>query len=182
MLTFLLTQNKSPAFWWIYHHCLADIISWSSCMAVHNCKTKYFFLWIELNACDSGPCENSGTCTKFGAGYFCSCAEGYEGDNCQTGEYNDKSVHVGCVLFSVWCSSILFFVSCPFSDPEPTARATAGLFGLLPSLVLPSLTLSFWTERMKCCVCERNRFFLIDKFMFTRPSGSWPVHFSSRHR
>lgn len=37
--------------------------------------------------CDNAPCENEGTCTGLEDGdYQCLCAEGFTGDNCQTGK------------------------------------------------------------------------------------------------
>ena len=31
------------------------------------------------------PCENGGTCNDDVNAYTCSCADGYQGDNCETG-------------------------------------------------------------------------------------------------
>ena len=47
--------------------------------------------------CRSGPCKNGGTCHDIGdAGYDCHCADGFEGDNCETGA--SSSSHVIRVL------------------------------------------------------------------------------------
>ena len=32
--------------------------------------------------CKSNPCKHGGTCSKSGAGYNCTCVNGYEGNNC----------------------------------------------------------------------------------------------------
>ncbi|XP_035685536.1 cartilage intermediate layer protein 2-like [Branchiostoma floridae] len=38
----------------------------------------------DIDECASDPCNNGGTCTDRVNGYTCDCAEGYEGDNCET--------------------------------------------------------------------------------------------------
>ena len=43
---------------------------------------------VDVNDCDSNPCENSGTCEDKYHGYECTCHEDYEGDNC--GAYSYK--------------------------------------------------------------------------------------------
>ena len=37
--------------------------------------------------CESGPCQNSGTCDPQFKKYTCTCALGYTGHNCETGVY-----------------------------------------------------------------------------------------------
>ena len=45
------------------------------------------FLWIsDINECSSNPCENGGNCTDNVNHYTCSCADGYTGIHCETGE------------------------------------------------------------------------------------------------
>ena len=39
---------------------------------------------VEINACDSNPCQN-GVCQSQVDGFSCECSEGFEGDLCQTG-------------------------------------------------------------------------------------------------
>ena len=42
-----------------------------------------FFRYLDVNECiNSGPCLNNANCTNTPGSYFCSCAEGYRGDNC----------------------------------------------------------------------------------------------------
>ena len=38
--------------------------------------------------CIPNPCLNGGTCSKEGDSYLCQCAEGWNGKNCDKGEYN----------------------------------------------------------------------------------------------
>ena len=39
------------------------------------------------DACSSAPCRNGGTCDVDGSDYRCTCAQGYEGRNCERREY-----------------------------------------------------------------------------------------------
>lgn len=43
------------------------------------------FLKPDINECESGPCQNGGTCLDSLNSYQCLCTEGYEGDNCERG-------------------------------------------------------------------------------------------------
>ena len=45
-----------------------------------------FFL--ELNECESSPCENEGSCEDQVDGYLCICASGFTGSECETGSVN----------------------------------------------------------------------------------------------
>ncbi|XP_070180749.1 fibropellin-3-like [Littorina saxatilis] len=38
----------------------------------------------EIKVCDSGPCQNGGSCEDLVSTYTCHCLAGYTGDNCQT--------------------------------------------------------------------------------------------------
>ena len=39
-----------------------------------------------MNACDSGPCLNAGTCTSDSDnGYLCNCNNGFSGQHCEKG-------------------------------------------------------------------------------------------------
>ncbi|KAK6195701.1 hypothetical protein SNE40_001073 [Patella caerulea] len=37
-----------------------------------------------INACNSDPCQNSGTCTQDGDSFTCNCADGFTGETCET--------------------------------------------------------------------------------------------------
>ena len=54
---------------------------------------------IDVDECSSSPCQNGGTCDDAVNMYTCSCAAGFNGDNCETGRfsailYNVKDVKV----------------------------------------------------------------------------------------
>jgi hypothetical protein len=38
---------------------------------------------VEINECDSSPCQNEGKCIDRINGYECACKTGYNGENCQ---------------------------------------------------------------------------------------------------
>ena len=39
----------------------------------------------DIDECASSPCQNGGTCTDMVDGYNCTCAAGYDGENCEYG-------------------------------------------------------------------------------------------------
>ena len=39
----------------------------------------------DINECNSRPCENGATCNDEVDAYNCSCVDGYNGTNCETG-------------------------------------------------------------------------------------------------
>ena len=41
--------------------------------------------FIEIQECDSNPCENGGTCNDFVNEFNYTCVPGYEGTMCETG-------------------------------------------------------------------------------------------------
>ena len=41
---------------------------------------------LDINECDSTPCQNKGTCADLLNGYKCSCALGFTGTNCHVGK------------------------------------------------------------------------------------------------
>ena len=45
-----------------------------------------FFLYLDIDECQSNPCLNRGTCRNLENHYTCDCQPGYEGINCETGK------------------------------------------------------------------------------------------------
>ena len=52
----------------------------------------------DINECASAPCQNDGTCTDNINGYTCTCRDGYEGSNCETGLWMEITIHVCLIL------------------------------------------------------------------------------------
>ena len=70
---------------------------------INSSVTFFFFfsfliLLIETDECSSTPCQNGGTCTDLINAYSCTCEDGYEGTDCETGNYSlfsfEKSVYI----------------------------------------------------------------------------------------
>lgn len=55
-----------------------------------------FSLIVELNECQSNPCQNGGSCTDKINGYLCTCVPGFVGTNCEIG----KSLSTNILFFS----------------------------------------------------------------------------------
>ena len=45
-------------------------------------------IYVEIDECDPNPCQNGGDCGSFRNKYYCSCAPGFTGLNCETQESN----------------------------------------------------------------------------------------------
>ena len=45
----------------------------------------YTLISTDIDECGTAPCQNGGTCTDMVNSYSCSCATGFEGDNCEAG-------------------------------------------------------------------------------------------------
>ena len=43
---------------------------------------------VDINECQSTPCQNGGTCNDAVNQYTCSCVAGYVGTHCETGGYD----------------------------------------------------------------------------------------------
>ena len=53
---------------------------------------QHFILtFSDIDECSSNPCQNLGTCNGGVNMYTCTCAAGYTGDNCETGERNTNA-------------------------------------------------------------------------------------------
>ena len=48
-------------------------------------------IFSDIDECSSNPCQNLGTCNGGVNMYTCTCAAGYTGDNCETGERKTKA-------------------------------------------------------------------------------------------
>ena len=49
----------------------------------------WYNVWIfslDINECDSSPCQNGGTCNDGINSYTCTCVPGYTGGNCEIGD------------------------------------------------------------------------------------------------
>ena len=45
-----------------------------------------FVLAIDIDECESEPCQNGGTCDDEVNSYTCECVDGYTGLQCETGK------------------------------------------------------------------------------------------------
>ena len=50
------------------------------------CNFDDVFVLLEIDECDSNPCGNGGTCNDYVNRFNCTCACGYEGTVCETGD------------------------------------------------------------------------------------------------
>ena len=68
------------------------------CVGVYVCNNnnKYvmispYFIFaciLDINECESSPCQNGGTCLDGIDVYICSCPVGYRGKVCEIGNYH----------------------------------------------------------------------------------------------
>lgn len=42
---------------------------------------------IDINECESQPCQNNGTCTDMINDYHCNCTDGFDGKTCTNSEF-----------------------------------------------------------------------------------------------
>jgi len=50
---------------------------------------------LEINECESTPCQTGATCHDHMNGYVCSCSAGYTGPNCERGKMSPSSSCIG---------------------------------------------------------------------------------------
>ena len=66
---------------------------------VYNYKKLCFDVTTDINECENVTCENGGTCSDVINGFECTCAAGFTGHFCQTGEdITNESVHMNCII------------------------------------------------------------------------------------
>ena len=57
------------------------------------------FYVVDIDECESNPCENGGTCADAVNGYSCECAPGFTDANCKTGTYEHLHRYEGLIFF-----------------------------------------------------------------------------------
>ena len=75
-LSFMYTRKRKPI--WAFNPL---VINTRFSMA-----SSGLILLTDVNECASIPCQNGATCNDLVNSYYCTCAEGYTGTNCQTGK------------------------------------------------------------------------------------------------
>ena len=48
-------------------------------------STNDVCVFVEIDECNSNPCESGSTCNDYVNGFNCTCTEGYTGIQCETG-------------------------------------------------------------------------------------------------
>ena len=84
---------------------IADLIKHISGYLLLNRLTLYVqsFYFEDIDDCAITPCQNGGTCSDGVDSYTCSCAAGYSGRNCQTGQ----QTNFVCVIYTSTTLSII---------------------------------------------------------------------------
>ena len=54
---------------------------------------------LDINECQSNPCQNGGTCIDAANKYTCNCVLGYSGANCETSMFK---VYLNIFVFFGW--------------------------------------------------------------------------------
>ena len=57
---------------------------WSIDLSDLNTSFPYFITTANIDECNPNPCLNGGACTDEVNSYTCVCADGYEGNTCQS--------------------------------------------------------------------------------------------------
>lgn len=56
---------------------------------IHKYRSWYLYVYInfflDINECESNPCQNGGACEDGENSYTCTCLLGYTGHDCETG-------------------------------------------------------------------------------------------------
>jgi len=75
-------------------------MSMSLCQVVTVCVDSLWpFCCAELDACSVHPCQNGGMCLPVDSSYFCSCAQGYTGVDCDSSKLTCWYIVSGGRLF-----------------------------------------------------------------------------------
>jgi len=70
----------------------------------------YFIFW-DVNECNSTPCKNGGTCINTVGNYECKCKPGYTGKHCNQGNLlNTHYTFILSLIPSMGCCAMLCFV------------------------------------------------------------------------
>ena len=70
------------------------------------------FIFVEIDACDPNPCQNGGICDYLAGNFTCTCSDGYEGLNCDTGNdypFNSVTYAAAPTTFKVFLFFFVFF-------------------------------------------------------------------------
>ena len=80
--------NKCPSYCNISLHCYVISLTTYFIDSANNAvqiDVKLIPL-LDINECESNPCQNGATCRDLVGGYVCSCGGGYTGPNCEGGK------------------------------------------------------------------------------------------------
>ena len=64
-----------------------------------NVVNSAYPLKTDIDDCASHPCKNNGTCTDRVNGFNCSCAPGFNGTQCETGNQFQSLLYSLCYIF-----------------------------------------------------------------------------------
>ena len=67
-----------------------------------------YFICLDINECDSDPCQNGATCNVQANGYTCNCTDGYTGMYCEIGIYMIVSFTSQCSFnVCILCTTVV---------------------------------------------------------------------------
>ena len=75
------------------HSFVVEFCCWSLQVLSNVTVINYlpYHLETDIDDCASHPCKNNGTCTDRVNGFDCSCAPGFNGTQCETGNYSRQN-------------------------------------------------------------------------------------------
>ena len=83
-ITFNVCNNMKQVYNLTINHKVSSF-SISSLKCLWNIISFILYLIVDINECESSPCNNFGTCNDEVNGYNCSCVAGFTGEDCETG-------------------------------------------------------------------------------------------------